>query len=69
MNQDIIEGKWPSIRNSVQAKFGKLTAEDLGRNGVNHQYLVGKLQERYGWPKDEAEREVRNFEKDIQKAA
>jgi len=69
MNQDVIQGKWPEIRTSLHAKFGKLTAEDLGRSGVNHQYLVGKLQERYGWQKDQAEREVRDFEKNIQKAA
>jgi len=69
MNQDIIQGKWPEIKNSLQAKFGKLTTDDLSRSGVNHQYVVGKLQERYGWQKDEAEREVRDFEKDIQKRA
>jgi uncharacterized protein YjbJ (UPF0337 family) len=69
MNQDIIQGKWPEIKHSLQAKFGKLTADDLSRSGVNHQYVVGKLQERYGWKKDEAEREVRDFEKDIQRAA
>jgi len=44
-------------------------APDLSRSAVNHQYVVGKLQERYGWQKDQAEREVRNFEKDLQKAA
>ncbi len=69
MNQDIIQDKWPGIRSPLQAKFGKLTAEDLSRSAVNHQYVVGKLQERYGWQKDQAEREVRNFEKDLQKAA
>lgn len=69
MNQDIIQGKWPEIKDSLQAKFGKLTEEDLGRAGINHQYVVGKLQERYGWPKDQAEREVRSFEKDMQRAA
>jgi uncharacterized protein YjbJ (UPF0337 family) len=69
MNPDIIQGKWPEIKNTLHAKFGKLTAEDLSRNVVNHQYVVGKLQERYGWKKDEAEREVRSFEKDLQKAA
>ena len=69
MNPDIIQGKWPEIKSTLQAKFGKLTADDLSRSAINHQYVVGKLQERYGWPKDEAEREVRNFEKDLQKAA
>ena len=69
MNQDIIQGKWPEIKDSLQAKFVKLTEDDLSRGGVNHQYVVGKLQERYGWQKDQAEREVRSFEKDIQRAA
>jgi uncharacterized protein YjbJ (UPF0337 family) len=69
MNPDIIQGKWPEIKNTLQAKFGKLTADDLSRSAINHQYVVNKLQERYGWQKDEAEREVRNFEKDLQRAA
>jgi len=33
----------------------------------NHQYLVGKLQERYGWDKDHAEREIREFEQNLAK--
>ena len=69
MNQDIIQEKWPAIRSPLQAKFGKLTAADLSRSAINHQYVVDILQERYGWQKDQAEREVRNFEKDLQKAA
>ena len=69
MNQDIIQEKWPEIRSPLHAKFGKLTAEDLSRSAINHQYVVGKLQERYGWQQDQAEREVRNFEKDLQRAA
>jgi len=69
MNQDIIQGKWPEIKNSLQAKFGKLTADDLSRSGINHQYVVGKLHERYGWQKDQAEREVRDFERNLKHAA
>jgi uncharacterized protein YjbJ (UPF0337 family) len=69
MNQDVIQGHWPQIKNSLQAKFGKLTADDLSRSTINHQYVVGKLQERYGWQKDQAEREIRSFEQEVQKAA
>jgi len=70
MNQDIIQGKWNQIRGALKAKWGKLTEDDLSRADGNAQYLVGKLQERYGWHKDQAEREIREFERTLtQKAA
>jgi len=65
MNQDIIQGQWKQLKGSLKAKFGKLTDDDLARADGNHQYLVGKLQERYGYAKDEAEREVRSFEQTL----
>jgi uncharacterized protein YjbJ (UPF0337 family) len=69
MNQDIIQGKWTQIKGSLKAKWGKLTDDDLSRIDGNHDYLVGRLQERYGWQKDHAERELRDFEHSIKKAA
>jgi len=65
MNQDIIQGQWKQLKGSLKAKFGKLTDDDLARADGNHQYLVGKLQERYGYAKDEAEREVKSFEQTL----
>lgn len=62
MNQDIIQGKWSQLRGSLKTKWSKLTDDDLGRAEGNYQYLVGRLQERYGWQKDQAEREIRDFE-------
>jgi uncharacterized protein YjbJ (UPF0337 family) len=69
MNPDIIQGKWTQIKGSLKAKWGKLTDEDLNRMDGNHQYLVGTLQERYGWQKDQAEREIREFEHSLAKKA
>jgi uncharacterized protein YjbJ (UPF0337 family) len=69
MNQDIIQGKWPQLKGSLKTQWGKLTDDDLGRADGNHQYLVGRLQERYGWQKDQAEREIRDFERSLQKKA
>src|SRR5678815_3671121 len=69
MNPDIIQGKWTQIKGSLKAKWGKLTDDDLDRMEGNHQYLVGKLQERYGWQKDQAEREIREFEHSLAKKA
>jgi uncharacterized protein YjbJ (UPF0337 family) len=69
MNQDIIQGKWSQLKGSLKTQWGKLTDDDLSRADGNHQYLVGRLQERYGWQKDQAEREIRDFERSLQKKA
>ena len=65
MNTDIIKGKWKQLKGSLKAKWGKLTDDDLDRLDGNQQYLSGKLQERYGWARDQAEREIREFEKTL----
>jgi len=64
MNQDIIQTQWTQLRGALKAKWGKLTEDDLGHNG-DFPYLVGKLQERYGWHKDQAEREIRDFSRTL----
>jgi uncharacterized protein YjbJ (UPF0337 family) len=70
MNQDIIQGKWTQLRGSLKNKFGKLTDDDLSRVEGSRQYLAGKLEERYGWQKDQVDREINAFEKMLhQKAA
>lgn len=65
MNQDIIQGKWSQLKGSLKNKFGKLTDDDLSRAEGNRQYLAGRLQERYGWQKDQIEREISAFEKTL----
>jgi uncharacterized protein YjbJ (UPF0337 family) len=69
MNQDIIQGKWTQLKGSLKTKFGKLTDDDLSQANGNRQYLVGKLQERYGWQKDQADREISTFEQTLNKKA
>ena len=68
MNQDIIQGKWSQIKGSLKTQWGKLTDDDLARMDGNRQYLVGRLQERYGFQKDQAEQEVRSFEHTLDKS-
>ncbi|MGH8123215.1 MAG: CsbD family protein [Rudaea sp.] len=68
MNQDIIQGKWSQIKSSLKTQWGKLTDDDLARMDGNRHYLIGKLQERYGWQKDQAEQEIRSFEHALDKA-
>jgi len=65
MNPDIIHGKWAQIKGSLKTKWGKLTDDDLNRIDGNRQNLAARLQERYGWHQDQAEREIRAFEQQL----
>jgi uncharacterized protein YjbJ (UPF0337 family) len=65
MNEDRIKGKWNQISGTVKEKWGKLTDDDLKVAEGTSQYLAGKIQERYGLAKDEAERQVREFERNL----
>lgn len=58
MNRDIAEGKWKQITGTLREKWGKLTDDDVALVGGKRDRLVGKVQERYGYVKDQAEREV-----------
>jgi uncharacterized protein YjbJ (UPF0337 family) len=62
MNNDRIKGNWKQLTGKIKAKWGDLTDDDLTAAEGNQEYLVGKLQERYGIAKDEATRQVREFE-------
>ncbi|HEY9255482.1 MAG TPA: CsbD family protein [Stenotrophomonas sp.] len=62
MNKDIISGKWTQLKGQMQAKWGDLTDDDFDVAEGNAQYLSGKLQERYGWDRDRAEKEVKDFD-------
>lgn len=58
MNWDTIKGQWKQLQGSAKQKWGKLTDDDLTRAEGDRDILVGRIQERYGTAKDEAEREV-----------
>ncbi|MDO5715434.1 MAG: CsbD family protein [Tissierellia bacterium] len=61
MNKDILEGKWEQLKGKVQSKWGKLTNDDLDQIKGDSKVLIGKLQERYGMTKDEAEKEAKDI--------
>jgi uncharacterized protein YjbJ (UPF0337 family) len=58
MNADQIKGKWNQLKGSVKTKWGKLTNDDLDVINGQRDQLIGKIQERYGIAKDEAQRQV-----------
>ena len=61
MNWDQIEGNWKQITVDLKARWGKLTDDDLKVIAGKREQLTGKLQERYGYEKDRAERELDEF--------
>ncbi|HBO0991291.1 TPA: CsbD family protein [Pseudomonas aeruginosa] len=61
MNSDVIKGKWKQLIGKIKERWGDLTDDDLQAADGHAEYLVGKLQERYGWSKERAEQEVRDF--------
>ena len=58
MNWDRIEGNWKQFTGKAKQQWGKLTDDDLTVVEGRRVELVGKIQESYGIAKDEAERQV-----------
>lgn len=58
MNWEQIEGQWGQVKGFVKSKWSKITDDDLMNLAGKKDALVGKVQERYGLMKDEAEKQV-----------
>ena len=58
MNWDQIQVNWMQCKGKVQDNWAKLTDEDLTRIGGRRNELRARLQERYGFARSEAEREI-----------
>ncbi|EGJ51512.1 CsbD family protein [Desulfocurvibacter africanus] len=61
MDVNILKGKWKQMRGEAQRQWGKLTGDDLDVIEGDRDKLIGKIQERYGKQKDEAEKEVNKW--------
>jgi uncharacterized protein YjbJ (UPF0337 family) len=58
MNADQIKGSWKQLKGKIKQQWGKLTDDDLTVIDGQRDQLLGKLQERYGYTKEQAEREL-----------
>jgi uncharacterized protein YjbJ (UPF0337 family) len=58
MNSDTFEGQWKQLKGTVKQKWGKLTDDDLTTLSGKKDELVGKLQERYGYTREQALKEA-----------
>lgn len=63
MNSDQIEGNWKQLKGKMREKWGKLTNNDWEEVAGKKDQLLGKLQERYGYTRDQAERDYRDWER------
>jgi uncharacterized protein YjbJ (UPF0337 family) len=61
MNWDSIQGNWKELKGKVRSKWAKLTDDDLEHIAGKKDVLLGRLQQRYGFKKDQAERELDDF--------
>ncbi len=62
MNWDRIEGNWQQLKGRVKEQWGDLTDDDFDVVAGRRDQLAGKIQERYGIAKDEADRQVKDWE-------
>lgn len=63
MNQDRIEGNWMQLKGKIKQQWGKLTDDDLDVMSGKKDELLGKIQERQGITKDEAEKQLSAWQK------
>lgn len=65
MNWDQIQGNWRQLKGKIQANWGDLTDDDLDSIDGRREELMGRLQKAYGIGRDEAERQVDDFERSL----
>ena len=69
MNWDRIQDDWTQFKGKIGSNWVKLTDEDLTRIGGRREELIRRLQERYGFARAEAAREIEAWMKTQRHAA
>lgn len=63
MNQDQVEGNWKQFKGKIKEQWGKLTDDDLDVIAGKKDQLIGRIQERQGLAKEEAEKQFNEWRK------
>jgi len=58
MNAETLKGQWHQVKGQLRKQWGKLTDDDLEQAQGDAEVLAGRIQERYGYAKDQAKKEV-----------
>jgi uncharacterized protein YjbJ (UPF0337 family) len=65
MNWDQIEGNWKQFKGNAKQKWAKLTDSDWNAISGRRDELVGRIQERYGYAREQAEREADEWSRGV----
>jgi uncharacterized protein YjbJ (UPF0337 family) len=65
MNWNQVEGNWKQLKGKIKAKWGDFTDDDIDKINGRREELLGKIQKAYGVGKEEAERQVNDFERSL----
>lgn len=65
MNWEQIRGNWTQFKGKAKQRWADLTDDDLGKVEGHRDELVGRIQERYGVAKEEAEKQVSEWERNV----
>jgi len=61
VNAEILKGKWNDLKGDIRTRWGKITDDDLTQIQGRVEIMIGKLQERYGYKREQAEKEINDF--------
>jgi uncharacterized protein YjbJ (UPF0337 family) len=61
MNKEIIKGNWNQLKGKVKQQWGKLTDDEITQINGSYEELQGFLQRKYGYQKDQVEKEIQTF--------
>lgn len=65
MNWDRIDGTWKQLTGALKSRWRKLTDDDLNVIAGKKNQLIGRIQERYGVAKDEAQKQVEDWNESL----
>ena len=63
MNWDRVGGNWKQFKGKVKEQWGKLTDDDLDVIAGRRDQLLGRIQQRHGLARDEADHQVTDWER------
>jgi uncharacterized protein YjbJ (UPF0337 family) len=62
MNQATLKGQWLQIKGQVRKQWGKLTDDEIDQVQGDAEILLGQLQQRYGYSREQAEQELERWQ-------
>lgn len=61
MNREQFEGQWLQLKGKIKEKWGRLTDDEITQINGKYDQFIGKIQKAYGYNKERAEDEIRNW--------